>query len=370
MKTRTTLQRLAFFGSVLALAVAAHAAPYGVFVQNSQFDRLNNGTAITSKQSSLSTVLGWNGSGGVEGTIRAYVGTLSSIYTYLPNSITIQQGDTWTLNATCYAGWPSWADDLEARLFWHAGGGARNTIASFARTDAGPMQVSFTAAAGDSYLGKNIGIEFYSPIVSGGWPQVDNLSLTVDPGPTQHLPIPVANPSFENGQTSWGFSGGGVTDHDGETDGTYAAWFGSNVGAWQGLGQTITEGETFHLLLDTHQTGGSGSPTLMARLFSYLPGDDLSDPTNRVNLQTLLLPLSSATFQTIEMTYVGEALAAGRLLGVDFTNTGSGWLGVDNVRVSSLAAPAGDEVPEPVTLGALGLAAAGLGGYVRRRRRG
>ena len=202
MKTQTTLQRLMALGVVLAVTTATQAAPYGVFVHNSQFDRLNNGFPITSKQNNLSNVLEWDGGGGVEGTIRAFVGPQNSIYTYLPN--TIELNDTWTLDATCYAGWPSSADDLEARLFWHDGGGARTTIASQARTSPGPMNVSFTAAAGDSFLGKNIGVEFYSPIVSGGWTQVDNLSLTVDPGPTQHVPIAVANHGFESGQTSWG----------------------------------------------------------------------------------------------------------------------------------------------------------------------
>jgi len=348
---------------VLSVAAIATAAPYNVFVHNSQFDRLNNGFPITSKQNNLSTVLEWDGGGGVEWTIRAFVSPQQSIYTYLPETIAL--GDTWTLDATCYAGWPSWADDLEARLFWHDGGGARTTIASYARTNAGPMNVSFTATAGDSFLGKNIGIEFYSPIHSGGWTQVDNVSLTVDPGPTQYVPITVANHSFESGQASWGFSGGGVTDHDGETDATYAAWFGSGAEAWQGLGETIDIGETYRLLLDTHQTGGSGSPLFTTSLFYYSPGDDLSNPANRHPLATLVQGLTS-TFQTVQLKYLADASASGKLLGVEFGNTGSGWLGVDNIRVSS--APASTIIPEPSTFLIWSLGLLGLAWYARRRR--
>ena len=103
-------------------------------------------------------------------------------------------------------------------------------------------------------------------------------------------------------------------------------------------------------------------------LFSYSPGDDLSNAANRHALETLVLPGLTSTFQTLELTYVGEASAAGKLLGIEFGNSGSGWLGADNVRVSSVAAPP-NSIPEPITMLALGLGITGLGGYVRKRRR-
>ena len=43
------------------------------------------------------------------------------------------------------------------------------------------------------------------------------------------------------------------------------------------------------------------------------------------------------------------------------------YAGFDRIVVEQVVAPA--VIPEPATMGALGLAVAGLGGYVRRRRR-
>ena len=58
------------------------------------------------------------------------------------------------------------------------------------------------------------------------------------------------------------------------------------------------------------------------------------------------------------------------------TNTHGEEMRVDEIRmgetfnsVVGLPEPSEGKIPEPATLGALGLAVAGLGGYVKRRRR-
>ena len=75
--------------------------------------------------------------------------------------------------------------------------------------------------------------------------------------------------------------------------------------------------------------------------------------------QTFTFEIDASTF---------TAGTEGGLLSVKIESTGSRGIYFDNVMLT-FAGPQAEDVPEPATMAALGLAVAGLGGYVRKRRR-
>jgi hypothetical protein len=74
---------------------------------------------------------------------------------------------------------------------------------------------------------------------------------------------------------------------------------------------------------------------------------------------------SSITWQDL----VDAGLSGGGAIALTVTDDGTpGLTGTDGTTFTVGAAPPSDIIPEPATMCALGLAVAGLGGYVRKRR--
>jgi len=354
---------------------ASHAGKVDVFVPNPGFEKLSDGENVSGKittgMDGTPNAMGWHsgnpGDRGIEGGGRtgnhSYGAANWTFWQTLPD--TIAEGDTWTLSywARQHSGSGSSAT---ASLYWDDAG-TRTELAKLDFIMPGSyteFSFDFAAQAGQPYLGQPIGIELD---LGNNWNHYDDIRLSLTPGPEQFRPIPVPNHSFEAGQDSWGFSGGGTTDHDGESHGLNAAWFGANAGAWQGLETAIVDGYDYRLFADTHLTAGSGTE-LTAALFWYNSGDDLGNPANRHALDSVVLPVVD-DFQTVQLFHTASGLPSAALLGVEFLNSGSGYLGVDNVRIAYVPHDAA-VVPEPSTflLAALGLLGLACCGWRRRGR--
>jgi hypothetical protein len=173
-------------------------------------------------------------------------------------------------------------------------------------------------------------------------------------GPTNGLPIDVANYSFEESQTAktWNWSdqeGSGVNVIDGwhldysgssadtgvednslhpSSDGTWHAFVrsGYTSGPWQDLGETIQPGVTYLFYLDARWEGNT-----CELKFNYHDGGGRT-----AIAVTNIAAGSSYETCSLAFTAAGGEPYIGKSLGIEFNNTGSGWLSCDNARVVKL----------------------------------
>lgn len=135
---------------------------------------------------------------------------------------------------------------------------------------------------------------------------------------------------------------------------------GNSTGAW-----SITIPDDIALDLDRMEfdvraaTGGSGRD---GRFTTSLDGgsflwEDYNLPGRDTGWLHVNVDLSAALYQDL----------AGQTVSFVWDTTTSGAIDLDTIRLYGTSGPLG-EVPEPASLALLSLAAAGLGGYVRRRR--
>jgi len=229
------------------------------------------------------------------------------------------------------------------------------------------------------------------------------------PGPVN---IPVDNHGFEDpvladGDWSWSMDdqGWGYFGNDGyqgswnvETgDFPGEAPEGQNVGWAEGEGlhggfaQVLTdpdavlkEGMTYELTVEvgnglTSDPFGGYQVQLLAGGTPHTPGTG-GDYTGAVTGGTLLaeddnsLTIADGTFETSTVTYTydpAHAALLGQPLQIRLlAYAASDEVEFDNVRLTATPVGAAGEIPEPATMAMLGLAVCGLGGYVRKRRRG
>jgi beta-galactosidase len=173
-------------------------------------------------------------------------------------------------------------------------------------------------------------------------------------------PISLLNPSFEEPNTAKikGWNGETGTDIPGwasdltasdsgvetgwtPTDGLWTAFLmGSDPSVWQLTSHTILGDKTYELKVDARITGG-GASQLMMRLYY---DDDSARITAASTVVSLTDTMAEKTLTFSTYTLPG---AAGNLLGIEFDNPGSGWIGLDNVRLTAEPVTAKASNPSP-----------------------
>jgi hypothetical protein len=189
----------------------------------------------------------------------------------------------------------------------------------------------------------------------------------------------VVNGSFDGGATP---AAGGQTNPDGWTkragesyvvadpggnakDGTNYVQFGNYVEIGQITPHTLVSGETIRMSMYA-RSFGAGTAAYDLRLYANNDPSNISDAGGLPDAFAYLFPVKNSenpaiaevmTFYTRDV--VVPSGAAGKKLGV-YIGTQQGYYGYDAVSVSV--------VPEPASLGLLGLAGAAALGRRRRRR--
>lgn len=161
------------------------------------------------------------------------------------------------------------------------------------------------------------------------------------PPPHPSIPIAVENHSFEqpgigklknwSNVPGWNSdmlaSDSGVETGYTPTDGNYTGYLmGSDPSVWNLTGHTIGAGERFELVFDARITGG-GATAIYASLYDDNGG-------GRTTLAAKYCSLSNSMGE-YRLSFAADAASAcvGRRIGIEFDNPGSGWLGIDNVRL-------------------------------------
>ena len=166
--------------------------------------------------------------------------------------------------------------------------------------------------------------------------------LALSAGGVAGVVLPVENFSFEAPgtvkQTDWegipGWSSdspardSGVETGQGGTDGVWTGFLWSDdPPVWNLTPHVIAAGKSYRLAIDARTTGGSGA--LRIRLFYVQDA--------RQTLATAdVIPQSG--MQTYSLQFRADAVPAGigKQIGIELENVGSGWVGVDHVRLSSV----------------------------------
>ena len=114
--------------------------------------------------------------------------------------------------------------------------------------------------------------------------------------------------------------------------------------------------------------------TVQGNYANAAPYSITGGPTVNVNMRTAVTPdlVLSDTVKNHDFELLGQGIAdpSGQVQVTLLGSSGSGgYTPVDAIALVTTSVPAGAPIPEPATMCALGLAVAGLGGYVRKRRR-
>ena len=187
---------MAISGSVQPPSGPPPPTPVAVPVPNFDFELNNAGNPSTAKRE-MDQVMAWTnqsgttgvenyGGGGTVGPMAAYMGNNSAFYQILTQPVA--EGETYTLTydgrTNCCGG-----NTLRASFFYDNGGHVE--IAGVATPSLGGWttinSLTFTAQAGQGYIGQDLGIKFEAPT---DWMGVDNVRLTVT-APATVIPEPM-----------------------------------------------------------------------------------------------------------------------------------------------------------------------------------
>jgi len=219
---------------------------------------------------------------------------------------------------------------------------------------------------------------------TGNHTAIDNLSINgvVSSGPAR-VAIPlivgtgpgyVHNGSFESGTGTNPDEWGTGLDVGGEqrldtltaTDGSYSLVVAATLGGLINTGYNVQADDTFDLSFDWRSAyNWDAADQIDWRLLTT--SDDTTGGGVHVIASGFVTGYSDGIYRNESLTGIGTLTPAdlGRDLWLEFYSSNAG---TEYARVDQVNLTVNQVIPEPATMALLGLAAAGLGGYVRRRR--